>query len=122
MNVVSAQMAKSIAGGSMIRRMFEAGNELKKTFGEDAVCDFSLGNPDLAPPVEVSEEFRALAVKSREPGSLGYMSNGGFAWALGKIASWGGTGTEAEARETVERKLTVFFEFASCNFRRERIE
>lgn len=88
MNVVSAQMAKSIAGGSMIRRMFEAGNELKKTFGEDAVCDFSLGNPDLAPPVEVSEEFRALAVKSREPGSLGYMSNGGFAWALDKLAAW----------------------------------
>lgn len=88
MNVVSAQMAKSIAGGSMIRRMFEAGNELRKKFGEDAVCDFSLGNPDLAPPVEVSEEFRALAVKSREPGSLGYMSNGGFAWALDKLAAW----------------------------------
>lgn len=88
MNVVSAQMAKSIAGGSMIRRMFEAGNELRKKFGEDAVCDFSLGNPDLAPPVEVSEEFRALAVKSREPGSLGYMSNGGFAWALDTLAAW----------------------------------
>ena len=88
MNVVSAQMAKSIAGGSMIRRMFEAGNELRKKFGEDAVCDFSLGNPDLAPPVEVSEEFRVLAVKSREPGSLGYMSNGGFAWALDKLAAW----------------------------------
>ena len=88
MNVVSAQMAKSIAGGSMIRRMFEAGNELRKKFGEDAVCDFSHGNPDLAPPVEVSEEFRVLAVKSREPGSLGYMSNGGFAWALDKLAAW----------------------------------
>ena len=54
MNVVSAQMAENIAGGSMIRRMFEAGNELKKKFGEEAVCDFSLGNPDLAPPPEVS--------------------------------------------------------------------
>lgn len=96
MNVVSAQMAKSIAGGSMIRRMFEAGNELKKKFGEDAVCDFSLGNPDLAPPVEVSEEFKTLAVKSREPASLGYMSNGGFAWALDKLAAWLGEQQKTE--------------------------
>ena len=64
MNVVSAQMAKSIAGGSMIRRMFEAGNELRKKFGEDAVCDFSLGNPDLAPPVEVSEVQRRVRLGS----------------------------------------------------------
>lgn len=96
MNLVSAQMAKSLAGGSMIRRMFEAGNELKKKFGEDAVCDFSLGNPDLAPPVQVSEEFRSLAVKSREPASLGYMSNAGFPWALDKLAAWLGEQQKVE--------------------------
>ena len=53
MNVVSAQMAENIAGGSMIRRMFETGNELKKKFGEEAVCDFSLGNPNVPAPEAV---------------------------------------------------------------------
>ena len=96
MNVVSAQMAENIAGGSMIRRMFEAGNELKKKFGEEAVCDFSLGNPDLAPPPEVSGEFRLLESRSREPGSLGYMSNGGFSWALDKLAAWLGRQQKTE--------------------------
>ena len=37
----------------MIRKMFEAGLELKKQYGEDNVYDFSLGNPDLPPPEAV---------------------------------------------------------------------
>ena len=33
------------------RRMFEEGIRIKKMYGLDAVCDFSLGNPDTEPPV-----------------------------------------------------------------------
>lgn len=86
--VVSAHMAKNISQGSMIRRMFDAGIELRKQYGEDAVCDFSLGNPDLAPPVVVRNAMRELADKLDAPASLGYMPNAGFPWALDKLAEW----------------------------------
>lgn len=41
-----------MAGSSWIRKMFEKGIELKKQHGADAVCDFSLGNPDVPPPAK----------------------------------------------------------------------
>lgn len=88
MSVVSSHMARCISQGSMIRRMFDAGMELRKKYGEDAVCDFSLGNPDLAPPAVVAEAMRNLADHLHEPASLGYMPNAGFPWALDKLAAW----------------------------------
>ncbi|MDR3284157.1 MAG: pyridoxal phosphate-dependent aminotransferase [Treponema sp.] len=62
---------------SVIRRMFEEGAILKKKYGEDAVFDFSIGNPDLEPPkgvVKAIEETAALRVT----GSHGYMPNAGY--------------------------------------------
>ena len=50
---IAVQIQQAMEGGSWIRRMFDAGIQLKKEFGEDAVCDFSLGNPDLPPPPAV---------------------------------------------------------------------
>lgn len=86
MNAISSQMSKSIEGGSWIRRMFEAGIQLKQQYGEDAVCDFSLGNPDLPPPPAVGEALRAFAAHVDEPFSLGYMPNAGFEWARKLLA------------------------------------
>jgi aspartate aminotransferase len=88
MSVVSSRMARDIAQGSVIRRMFEAGIELKKQYGAEAVCDFSLGNPDLPPPPAAAGAMRELADRLREPGILGYMPNAGFPWALDKLATW----------------------------------
>jgi aspartate aminotransferase len=62
---------------SVIRKMFEEGVELKKKYGEDAVCDFSLGNPDLDPPAAVIKAIRAQASRE-EKGSHGYMPNAGY--------------------------------------------
>ena len=87
MELLSTAMADSIGKGSMIRRMFEAGIALKKQYGEDAVCDFSLGNPDLPPPPAVAEGLRALAEKAGQPFALGYMPNGGYDWARGALAA-----------------------------------
>ncbi len=64
-------------GAGVIRKMFEEGIRLKKQYGEDKVFDFSLGNPDLDPPEEVSEEFARIA-GSREKNFHGYMPNAGF--------------------------------------------
>ncbi len=86
MSVVSAQMAQNIEKGSMIRQMFELGIALKKEFGADAVMDFSLGNPDLPPPPIVGEAMRELSENLNKPASLGYMPNGGYAWAIEALA------------------------------------
>lgn len=86
MNAISKQMSTNIEGGSWIRRMFEAGIQLKRQFGDDAVCDFSLGNPDVAPPAAVGEALRAFAAHVDEPFSLGYMPNAGFEWARTLLA------------------------------------
>ncbi len=87
-SVLSSAMEQNLSQGSMIRRMFEAGIELRKKYGDDAVCDFSLGNPDLAPPAEAARAMSALAARLSEPGILGYMPNGGFGWAREKLAAW----------------------------------
>ena len=87
-SVLSSAMEQNLSQGSMIRRMFEAGIELRKKYGDDAVCDFSLGNPDLAPPAEAARAMKALAERMSEPGILGYMPNGGFGWAREKLAAW----------------------------------
>ncbi|MDR1786192.1 MAG: pyridoxal phosphate-dependent aminotransferase [Spirochaetaceae bacterium] len=62
---------------SAIRKMFEEGIALKKKYGEDAVCDFSLGNPDLEPPPEVDRAIRAQASLVQK-GKHGYMPNPGY--------------------------------------------
>lgn len=86
MQVLSSAIEKAIGGGSLIRRMFEAGIALRREHGENAVCDFSLGNPDLPPPTEVAVAMRALADRLDRPFSLGYMPNGGFDWAREALA------------------------------------
>ncbi len=86
MTILSQRVASYMENASWIRRMFEAGAQLKAEFGADKVFDFSLGNPDLPPPPAVAEGLRALADKAHEPFSFGYMPNGGYAWAKDMLA------------------------------------
>ena len=62
MQTVTPEIAKSMASSSWIRKMFEKGLELKKQHGDDAVCDFSLGNPDVPPPAATRQALEAIAV------------------------------------------------------------
>lgn len=57
--------------------MFEEGARLKKERGPENVFDFTLGNPDVEPPVRVLEALRRVAAQAR-PLSHGYMQNAGF--------------------------------------------
>jgi aspartate aminotransferase len=86
MQVISTEISNSIAGASWIRRMFEAGIELKQKFGADQVCDFTLGNPDLPPVSEVARTLRTLADTVEQPLSLGYMPNAGLPSARQRLA------------------------------------
>ena len=87
MQLLSGSMRDKVGKGSMIRRMFEAGIALKKQYGEDAVCDFSLGNPDLPPPATVARGMHELADRLDQPFALGYMPNAGFPWAREALAA-----------------------------------
>ena len=75
---VSKSIAKQLENSSWIRRMFEEGIRLKRERGADAICDFSLGNPDEEPPAAVVEALKRV-VASNRPGSHGYMPNPGYA-------------------------------------------
>jgi aspartate aminotransferase len=57
--------------------MFEEGNARKAKFGPENVFDFSLGNPNLEPPVRFKEVLNELANDHR-PGQHAYMPNAGF--------------------------------------------
>ncbi len=85
--LISKQMVQAVEQGSMIRKMFEAGAILRKEHG-DKVCDFSIGNPDLAPPACIADSLRKLADKVQEPASLGYMQNAGFPFARTSLAKY----------------------------------
>ena len=88
MNTVTPEIAKSMASSSWIRKMFEKGLELKREFGEDAVCDFSLGNPDVPPPVATKAALEAIAAEAVKPLGLGYCPNAGIPSVRETIAGY----------------------------------
>ena len=86
MSPISRAVAAQLQNASWIRRMFEAGAALKRQYGEDAVCDFSLGNPDLPAPASVAKGLLDIHAKAGEPLAFGYMPNAGFPWARKLLA------------------------------------
>ncbi len=76
--LIARDIATAMQNASWIRRMFEAGAELKKSRGADQVYDFSLGNPDVPPPEKAREVLHALADEAVRPCGLGYMPNAGL--------------------------------------------
>lgn len=74
---ISVSIKESIEQSSWIRKMFEEGARLKAEFGEENVFDFSLGNPDVEPPVEFFKTLQKSAGQKIQ-GIHGYMPNAGF--------------------------------------------
>ena len=72
----------------MIRKMFEAGNELRKKYGNDKVYDFSLGNPDVPAPAAVKAALQDIAEKADQPFALGYMPNAGYPECRAKLGEY----------------------------------
>ncbi|MCP3891118.1 MAG: pyridoxal phosphate-dependent aminotransferase [Desulfobulbaceae bacterium] len=73
-----ADNIKSFMGkSSLIREMFEKGTTLKAKYGVDNVYDFSIGNPNLPPPQEFTQQLMQSSGEL-EPGIHGYMPNAGY--------------------------------------------
>ena len=88
MQTVTNQIRESMAGSSWIRKMFEKGLELKRKHGADAVCDFSLGNPDVPPPAKTKAVLEAIATEAVKPLGLGYCPNAGIPAVREAIAGY----------------------------------
>jgi len=74
---ISKKIKNFLSSASWIRKMFEEGEKLRKIYGHDQVYDFTLGNPDVEPPVAFKEALKKLALNPI-PGMHRYMSNAGF--------------------------------------------
>jgi aspartate aminotransferase len=83
---IAKKIKASIAGSSMIRKMFEEGIEMKKKYGADKVYDFSLGNPNVEPPEEFKRELKKIAEEIIH-NKHGYMPNAGYQETRQAIAS-----------------------------------
>lgn len=83
--MIADKMVGYLSNNSVIRAMFEEGRKMAEKYGAENVYDFSLGNPNVAAPVQVKESV----LKHIEEDSLdihGYMSNIGYEEVREKIA------------------------------------
>ena len=121
MNAVTPEIAKSMASSSWIRKMFEKGLELKKEFGNDAVCDFSLGNPDVPPPAATKAALEEIAAEAVKPLGLGYCPNAGIPSVRETMAKYlsGQQGMDISGKDVV---MTVGAAGALVSFFRAVIE
>lgn len=81
----SEKVLNNLKNSSWIRAMFDEGERLRKIHGADKVFDFSLGNPDLEPPIQVKDALKALILEDK-PGLHAYMSNAGYTHVRQSIA------------------------------------
>ena len=82
---ISTKIESIVNKSSWIRKMFEEGLRLKALYGDENVFDFSLGNPNLPPPVEFHDALKQT-VDSLALGSHGYMPNSGYSFVRKAIA------------------------------------
>jgi aspartate aminotransferase len=77
------------------RKMFEAGNQMRKEYGPENVYDFSLGNPEIEPPAELTARLVEW-LTNPVPGKHRYMSNNGYEEVRQEVAQYlsGRTGLE----------------------------
>lgn len=82
----SQRTRAGLGQSSIIRKIFLLGQEQRRKHPELEIIDLSLGNPDLEPPVEVTQSLIEL-VSGDEKGSHRYMDNAGFPAVRAALAS-----------------------------------
>ena len=88
MPTVTNEFQDAAGKSSFIRKMFEKGLELKQKYGADAVCDFSLGNPDVPPPAAARAALYKIADDAVQPLGLGYCPNAGIPAVRARMADY----------------------------------
>ena len=76
--MISEKMKQLAANNSVIRAMFEEGQQMAEEFGRENVYDFSLGNPSVPAPEAVKKAILDI-LQNEDPLTVhGYMSNVGY--------------------------------------------
>ncbi len=76
--MISEKMKTHVGAEGVIRKMFEAGIQMKAQYGAENVYDFSLGNPNVPAPEKVQYSIKRI-VETLPPGKIhSYMPNAGF--------------------------------------------
>ena len=84
--MISKKMESLVKNSSAIRAMFEEGKKMAAVYGKENVYDFSLGNPSVEPPKEVSEALKSIPDSYGANYTHGYMSNAGYEEVRSAIA------------------------------------
>ncbi|QAT42228.1 pyridoxal phosphate-dependent aminotransferase [Aminipila luticellarii] len=84
--MISKKMVGYVQGSSAIRAMFEEGKKMSALYGAENVYDFSLGNPNLAPPEEVKQAILDVLHEESPTFVHGYMNNSGYEDIRQKVA------------------------------------
>lgn len=85
--MIARQMQELVKNSSAIRAMFEEGRRMAEEVGEENVCDFSLGNPNLPAPDCIREAILRTARTVPEGILHGYMPNAGFPQVRDRVAA-----------------------------------
>ena len=86
--MISNRMKELVATSSIIRAMFEEGKRLSDIYGEENVFDYSLGNPNVAPPESIKIEIKKVLDETAPRLLHGYMNNSGYEDVRSKIAQF----------------------------------
>ena len=76
--MISEKMKRLAENNSVIRAMFEEGQQMAKAYGAENVFDFSLGNPSVPAPSQVQTAIEDVLAQEDSMVVHGYMSNAGF--------------------------------------------
>lgn len=76
--MISEKMKKLAQNNSVIRAMFEEGQQMAKVYGSENVYDFSLGNPSVPAPDSVKQAIEEILADEDSLIVHGYMSNVGY--------------------------------------------
>lgn len=84
--MIADKMVAYVEGSSAIRAMFEEGKKMAAKYGADKVYDFSLGNPNIPAPKEVTQAFIDVLEQEDSVFVHGYMNNSGYEDVREKVA------------------------------------
>ncbi|MDR2527065.1 MAG: aminotransferase class I/II-fold pyridoxal phosphate-dependent enzyme [Rickettsiales bacterium] len=63
---ISDYVKKVVTSESIFNDMFSIAGELKKKYGANNICDFSIGNPDLPPPKQFKEALKKVVEEQED--------------------------------------------------------
>lgn len=86
--MISNKMQNLVANSSTIRAMFEEGKRLAAIYGSENVFDYSLGNPNVQPPLAIKTAITNILGEENPNLVHGYMNNSGYEDVRNTIAEY----------------------------------